>query len=222
MAKTLTEAHNLFLLNLYRLAVDFYQPRIEARTGIPLGNIRVYDYERWYAHALRDMNRGPYRWVRAKLQKLLFRKRFREVASQMKSTSAERGKKAMACFYRNAIYVSFNVDSRNHEEGLALAVVHELGHALWNHLAAKPIHRERLRVRPPDQERFSLFVEGFATYAERIWFLDVYPQSVKAIMPYLQHQPGTVYHRGMLKVKELVDQHGKEILLETPTRWRRL
>ena len=32
-----------FFLGIYRSAVDFYKPRIEKRTGIPLGDIAVWD-----------------------------------------------------------------------------------------------------------------------------------------------------------------------------------
>ena len=40
----LTESDNKFFLGLYRNAVNFYQPRIEKRTGMRLGPIDVRDY----------------------------------------------------------------------------------------------------------------------------------------------------------------------------------
>jgi hypothetical protein len=65
-----------------------------------------------------------------------------------------------------------------------------------------------------------MLVEGFATYAERIWFLDVYPESVRKFANDPSTTPPEIYYRGMKRVEELVAQHGSQILFEIPKRWR--
>ena len=127
----------------------------------------------------------------------------------------------MASYHRNAIYVSFSNGTRSHEFAIAFAVVHELSHALWERLADRPLF-PRPKGNKSDREKFKLLVEGYATYAERIWFVDMYPWSVRKFANHPRTKPPGIYYEGMKRVEELVEQNGREILLEIPKRWRDL
>jgi hypothetical protein len=102
-----------------------------------------------------------------------------------------------------------------HESYVASTVVHELSHALWERLGAQPL---TWQPRTELTEKYRLFVEGFATYAERIWFLDVYPPSVR---PFAKHAMDTagVHYKGLRRVQALVKEFGPEVLFEIPRKW---
>ena len=64
-----------------------------------------------------------------------------------------------------------------------------------------------------------LLVEGFATYAERIWFVDFYPESAREVVRDARADPASIHEKGLRRVRQLVDEHGPEILLEIPVWW---
>jgi hypothetical protein len=221
MSTQLTEADNQFFLGLYRQAVAFYQPKIEKRTGVSLGKIDVWDYRQLDQHFVSDLKRGKYPWLVGFVRATALRSRLRKVSEHLKATHANRARNCCASYYKSAIYVSFSVDIRRHVEGIALTAVHELSHALWEKHEGIPLHEKRSGTMA-DQEKFRLLVEGFATYAERIWFVDLYPQCVKETMPYVQYDKASIHFRGLQRVQELVNQSGPQVLLEIPKRWRSL
>ena len=104
---------------------------------------------------------------------------------------------------------------------VAAAVVHELSHAVWERVEGVPLSHRRAWTRRKRQE-CQLLSEGFATYAERVYFLDIYPQCVRAILRQSPPEKGSIYDRGLRRVEELVQQHGPEIFLEIPKRWQSL
>ncbi len=53
-------------------------------------------------------------------------------------------------------------------------------------------------------------------YAERVWFRDLYPVSMKNIIRSWPLKSGSVYLRGFRKIEKLVEQHGSQILLKIP------
>lgn len=65
-----------------------------------------------------------------------------------------------------------------------------------------------------------LLTEGFATYAARRWFLDLYPFATRKAMQQLQLNPETIHYKGFRKVQELVKEHGVGILMDIPKHWR--
>ncbi len=216
MSTPLTEAENEFFLGVYRSAVDYYQPRMEKRTGVRLGKISVWDHRQLDQHVMRDLKRRS-----GLLNRFLFRKRFRQISRNLKSEYAEAAHHCLARYYRSAIYVSFSVDVRCHEEGLAVAAVHELVHALWERLEKRPLDQIRSYGKAK-QEEFRLFVEGYATYAEYVWFSDLYPASVKRMLPHWRWDRASIHFRGLQRIQELVEQFGPQILLKIPKRWRSL
>jgi hypothetical protein len=79
-----------------------------------------------------------------------------------------------------------------------------------------------IRPRAKYLDDFHLFVEGFATYAERVWFLDLYPVQIRNWIKHARFDQNTIHYRGFLRVKELVERHGQEILPQIPRRWKAL
>jgi hypothetical protein len=215
----LTEADEQFFLGLYRCAVNEYQPKIERRTQISIGPILVRNYREIDQDFMQNLNRIEHSWI----NRLFFRSRIKTRLQQwrdyLKSTHQERAASCMASYHRNAIYVSFSKGTNGHEFGIAFGVVHELSHALWERLAGQPLF-PRPKGNRSELEKFKLLVEGYATYAERIWFLDVYPSSVRKFANDPRLKVRGVYAKGMKRVKELVEQHGPQILFEIPKRWR--
>jgi hypothetical protein len=216
----LREADSQFFLGLYRSAVDFYQPRIEKKTGIPLGNIRVCDFRQLDADRLINLAQQKPSW----LYRLFLGKKFAEMRTEvfrqkLESTRSARENACLACYYRRAFYVSFAHDIQHHEAGLAYATVHELSHALWETIEGLPLDEQRTGT-DFEREKFALLVEGFAMYAELSWFWDLYPHDVRMTIQPGPPMPGSLHDRGLQRVTELVDKFGQEILMEMPKRWR--
>ncbi len=183
MTTPLDEADSQFFLGLYRCAVELYQPKIEKRTGVSLGEIKVWHFKHADEHFLRDVQRRSWLRLLGPLAGVFLKGRLRRMSEQLKSTYTDRARGCMAQYYNGGIYVSFDVDIRSHQEGVACAVVHELSHALWDRLAALPMAMEPV-VTQKGRQKFQLFVEGYATYGERVWFLDFYPRDVREAMQY--------------------------------------
>jgi hypothetical protein len=206
------DAQHEFFLSIYRSAVDFYKPRIEKKTGVSLGDIAVWDYSRMPEFTFRGRLR---RWLASAVRQLP--NKWHAIFSPQASSATidEWASKCSAAYYKNGIYISF-ISGTVHEDAIAAVVVHELAHALWERLAAKP-----LTWRPKQEllEKYALFVEGFATYAERVWFLDLYPASVRPSVTRAYYDRKGLHYRGMRLIEQLVRKEGPHILLHIPKRW---
>jgi hypothetical protein len=210
---SLQDADRDFFLGVYRAAVDFYKPRIEKKTGVALGEISVWDYECLLQHQL-DFYAG--KWLIRTIRKYFFTRTYDLQMDSAKRWHEESATKCCAVYFRNGIYVSFGGDTV-HEEAIAVAVVHELSHALWERLAKWPLDVwPRARYR----DDYDLFVEGFATYAEREWFLDLYPLAIRESARRAYYDPNGIHHRGFLRIKDLVKRYGAEILPQIPRKWK--
>ncbi len=175
----LREADNRFLLGMYRNAVDFYQPRIEKKTGILLGHIRVCEFLQLDDDRLSNLAQRTSPWLfRLFLGKKFMEMRTKAFRDAFESTRSAREKDCLACYYRRAFYVSFAHDIRCHEAGFAFTTVHELSHALWETIEGLPLDEKRAGS-DSEREKFFLLVEGFAMYAEQHWFWDLFPASVR-------------------------------------------
>jgi hypothetical protein len=206
---SLGEPERAFFLGVYRSAVDFYQPRIEKKTGVLLGKIGIWDYSQLQLH-----EESSHRLIRA-LRRFLPRARREDPIAKNKAVYDEWASKCSASYYANGIYISFSSGTA-HEEAIAAVVVHELAHALWERLATKPLS---WMPRPKYREKYCLLVEGFATYAERVWFIDLYPVSVRHGIKQAQYDPKGIHYRGMRMVEALVQREGPQILFDIPKRW---
>ncbi len=177
----LRDAERDFFLGIYRRAVDFYKPRIEKRTGVRLGDIKVWDYDCILQHVMAEYRRETSFWRVGILRSFLLTRTPTQFGKSMDGNLRRSCAKCGASYYRNAIYISFS-GGTPHDEAVALLTVHELSHALWQKLAGEFLDRMRRAAKrrgSQEVEKYELFVEGFATYAERVWFLDFYPTNVR-------------------------------------------
>jgi hypothetical protein len=219
MSNPLAEAESEFFLGIYRCAVESYQPRIEERTGVSLGNLSVWHISDVDQHILRDMEKEAIAWPLRWLRRVFPDTRLQRASEYLKSTFMDRARRCMTCYYNGGIYVSFEGDSRSHEEGVAVAVVHELTHAIWDKLAPKATIKE-FNGKTLQRRRYQLLVEGYATYGEQVWFRDLYPPAVRDNLGHLRPSRNSVHYQGMLKIQELVERLGPAILLKLPAQWR--
>ena len=219
MSSVLTEAEKELVLGTYRRAVEFYQPKIEARTGVSLGEINVWDYDKLHEDLLHNWEQ-QFGFVR----RLLFRRHIRKLRQAWEKSSRVEAEQGTACFHNGSIYVSFCGDGLCLEpHHVAFAVVHELAHALWEKLEGG-VAVEVGRHAAPNDSKESLFVEGYATYAELIWFSNLYPDHVRSYLRYVleSYDEEGMHRLGMRKIQDLVEQSGNAILLEIPCRWKEL
>jgi hypothetical protein len=219
-----SDAEREFHLSIYRLAVDYYKPRIEKRAGVSLGEIAVWEHGQWPKHAMDEISRWSRFWLANFVWKLLFRNKLRRHLEALTSVEADEASQCIACYYQRAIYVSFGT-STPHEQAVATTVVHELSHALWEILQGKsfPAYGKSIRrFHAADVEKYKLLVEGFAVYCEQVWFLDLYPTYLRDSVQQWRLSPDTIHMRGFRQIERLVERHGLEILLEIPKRWREL
>ncbi len=209
------DADRNFFLGVYRAAVDYYKPRIEKKTGVALGDIAVWDYSCFQTHVLKQQCGS---WLLRAMRGLLFRRRIDRHAEAVRAVFDEWASKCSATYYRKGIYISFSSGTA-HEDAVAAVVVHELAHALWERIAVRP-----LTWRPKAQyvEKYALFVEGFATYAEKVWFLDLYPITVRSVVQKEQLDPRGVHYRGLRRIEEIVRQKGPQIVPQIPKKWQSL
>jgi hypothetical protein len=212
-----------FHLSIYRLAVDYYKPRIEKRTGVSLGDITVWEFANLPEHRMEEIGQQRSRCLPRALWRLLHRKRLRRYAEAFATFNVDTSRKHAACYFRHGIYVSFD-SGVQHDEQVAFTVVHELSHALWETLSAASLSELLWNkpLSPEEEENLKLFGEGFAMYCEQIWFLDLYPAYLRDCVKNRIRDPDTIYARGLRQVERLVEQHGTQFLLEIPKRWREL
>lgn len=214
---TLDQAEREFCLGLYRYAVARYQPIIEERAGVRLGPISVKNITGLHADTLRAMELQSRRAPLGFLRGPLFRLRKRALAESLRARLDQRPDKACACYFWNAIYVSFRDGTQVHEDYVARVVVHELAHALWERLGGK-FHSKVPQV----DQVLKLFVEGFATYVETVWFVGFYPAWLRTLTVQQAKWIGhgaDVHAQGLKVVQRLVKDEGTEILLCLPREW---
>jgi hypothetical protein len=206
-----------FHLGLYRFAVRRYQPIIEKRAGVQLGSIEVKDI----AELRNDIVATAEGRLHKGLIGLLCRWRARRVLPLIANRivgSIPPGSSAVYSF--RSIYVAFAWGMRIHEDRVIQITVHELAHRLWEKLGGRfpgiGWHRDT------QSRELKMAVEGFAEYADRIWFRDDYPPSLQKMLAADRLNEASVYTQGMRTVDEAVANFGPAILLRLPTQWKRL
>jgi hypothetical protein len=65
-------------------------------------------------------------------------------------------------------------------------------------------------------------IEGYAVYADRIWFRDSYPLWLRKRLPLERLNEESLHIKGMRAIERLVDKWGEEILLKIPREWQNL
>ncbi len=115
----------------------------------------------------------------------------------------------------NTIYVPFTFSTRfgtDFEERLAFAdisIVHEISHILWKRILDQPIFKTKTNT-----ER--MWGEGFANYCAEEYFQGFYPKGAHKCISFFSPK---MYQDGQKKVEKLVKKRGIESLLEVPKRW---
>lgn len=203
-----------FYLDLYRCAVRHYQPIIEKRTGVKLGEIAVKpisDLQGDIEARLRAANRFFGLVQSGGIE--------RRVARIAEATAGAVGLSA-ACFRFNSIYISFTLGTQFHENEIIQTTVHELAHCLWEKIAGRPprfFWRRKRRYR-----ELKIVGEGFAVYAERVWFRDVYPAWLRKKLELQQLEEANLYIKGLRVIERLVERYGQQVLVHVPARWKKL
>jgi hypothetical protein len=206
-----------FYIDLYRYAVRRYQPIIEKRTGIELGSIQVKSVSNLHDDVVATVER-----LRAgRLLSFLRRSRIKQEAK----SAADKAVGAMhpsiaAVYYGQSVYVNCTERRQCHEDLIAQCIVHELAHRLWERLQKRPVVFDPRR--PMRYKKFKMAGEGFATYAERIWFRDAYSMSLRRALVSERLDEASVYTLGLRAVENAVKKMGPEILLRIPNEWERL
>ena len=218
-AKEIRASDKKFLLAMYRLAVDYYQPKIENHTNTKLGKIRICDYPQLREHRIEKFIKSP---ALRSVQDFLFYGLhcLDFITGGLTKRCEKRAQMCLATYFENAIYVSISPGSENqHETWFAEIVVHELAHSLWYKLGG-PKCQERQRLSQRDKEKLQIFCEGYATFAQSVWFRDMYPLEERIEVGYRWWPENSVYEQGVRKIRQIVNEHGPDILLEIPSRWQ--
>ena len=206
-------------LDRVRDRVSHYQPRIEDRCNVRLGEMDVRDYKEKYGHLCRvvitdrEFSEGL---LADKIVDVLLWTSMQALRPALSPLHGQR----TGCFMNymdSTIYIPFNLRRRlfisleESEESINQGVVHELSHRLWEVLSGDNVTRDT----HGDLNR--LFVEGFASYCDSDYFSDFYPKGSKLI----EHND-ELYGCGRQKIKKLVERYGQGIVLEIPERWKEL
>lgn len=201
--------------------VRYYKPKIEEKTGVKLGDVKVRDNK----HFLSEV---PYRstyldaaknaWKQGRLPTK------RDVhASFLASSIGELIlfvpfgiynfiNDADFRYYDSTIYVPFNfsnrfmdIDFKKRIKRLDYGVVHELSHTLWEKILGEP---------GGQSGEGRKWFEGFATYCADEYFAEFYPSGTQKMTDLPK-----VYLEGKKKVEELIEAQGEQTLLKIPLKW---
>jgi hypothetical protein len=178
--------------------VSHYQPGLEERTGIKLGEVKVKDY----TQLALDQASKPGNLVLFPIFYLV----------------SNFDKKNISMSYNtNTVYVNFNryvnfmLLTQNRVDFQDRHVVHELSHGLWEKLRGSEEYHPAERV----------WNEGFATYCADEYFRDLMP-GIFNLDDYRSIKRNSVYDKGFKKVSEAVKRYGVGIILDIPKKFKEL
>jgi hypothetical protein len=218
---------------------DFYQPKIEAKTGVPLGKVyvlpmdlilanQIYEvlWKLKHTNELKDYENLKERSLLGKLEEAYINTAVPLVAMPivglfgaiMYGLFKIQDQAIYGGMVEDCLRVSYGIETRmglfrekrfNTTSFVDGMVVHELSHKLWD-----VIEGEKQKTR-----KFNRCLnEGFATYCHEEYFRDLYPTKEMANAINVPE----LYLRGKNKIKKIVAKYGQEILLEIPNRWPEL
>jgi hypothetical protein len=218
-------------LNQVREKVNYYQPMIEQKCGVSLGDVKVKDNKKWLSDTVYgDAPRlaVEYAWNNGRTPTELDYNLFFIIASVGEAVMLPPlclfNSLLGADFRHNndTIYVPFNYMNRfmdfnfkRRTRDMDYGVVHELSHGLWDKLSRNELFEERGNLKEFGEKR--KWFEGFATYCAEDYFAEFYPESTKT-----DYNTPKLYKEGKEKIKEAVDKYGEEIILKIPRVWREL
>ena len=213
-------------LQKVREKVDYYQPKIEERCNISIGDVKVKDNCEWNNDVLYGV--GGIAWkhsIESAWKKGRVPNKFDFILHYSVAGLTELLLKFPIFMYNtfvgaemrhhnHTIYVPFyyvnrltDFLSKSRIRYLDYFVVHELSHSVWDELSGG--------------QEYPLFergwIEGFTTYCADIHFADLYPEGMKK---FSDSDLPKLYVNGRKKIEELVNKYGNEIVLEIPSRWK--
>jgi hypothetical protein len=212
-------------LNKVRALVSYYQPLIEERTNVNLGNIGVSDKSELSEDIIRTITLRDFSKQEILTQKLsippqiTYLPKYLGLCSITPIANWVLNRKAYMAYRDSTLYVDVKSKLRDYLQDTSIAyeddqpVIHELSHALWEKL--NPNFRED---EEKNFQRLVVWNEGFATYCAFRYFADVLPKKLK----FTELRVGTVYYEGFKKIENVLKREGPEIFLEIPKRWREL
>lgn len=216
----LSALERAFCLDLYRYAVQRYQPIIESRTGASLGQVIVKDIVQLRADKMAEIETAiGHGWI-GLLKRLTKSDRIAAQRAAVDRSVSQIHPRFGAVYHCNTIYISFLLGTERHETCVARTTVHELAHCLWEKLGGN-FDRTREATAGAVVVQDTV-VEGYATYAERIWFRDAYPRWLRTRFDYERLDETDLYIRGLRLIQRWVKRWGEGILLEIPTSWPQL
>ncbi len=213
-----------FLFGEMGKLVQLYQPAIEQRAEVSLGNVEIRDMQ-----DLQEDDRA-YRWSRGVVEGRASRLAVEagmdtttlEILAMAKFKRGELVRRLKNFFYRvttpdlmvysyGGIYVNLaQKGAFNHPETWHPAVVHELSHRLWEVISGR-WHNE--------SDREHEWNEGFATFCQTQEFASLYPAGTDANGTLRKLGIGNVYYNWLNNVLDAVRVGGYN-LFEIPKRWK--
>ena len=210
-------------LDKVREKVKFYVPKMEEFSRVDLGKIEVKDYKHCIDDVFQENLDASLKEIASRAgHKLSEFEQF--VASSPNKTAKYIAKPCVWTlvnliglemkYHNSAIYVPFgylnrfgDVDFKVREKKLDQVVVHELSHHFWYKLGGE--------IPKGFDRNWRFWNEGFATYCANRYFAEIYPKEIK-----IRECESTNYRKGRIKIEQLVDRYGKQIVLEVPRLWK--
>ena len=213
---------------------DFYQPLIEDKTGVKLGNVFVLPnrlavkqdiYEMYTQLSDLELNKAlaktksptekrisnvllPFLAIPPAMIIGSIMLYHGERTEQKVSLSTKDGCIRVPLGYRKKQMLF--CEKIGSPSTLDELVVHELSHILWDKLE----NNNKLQKLPSLE-----ITEGFATYCQESFFADLYPKDYQLNTVEFG---SPVYDSGKKKIEELVAKYGENVLLKIPNNWQRL
>lgn len=212
----LTHSQKENYLKIILSKVSYYQPLIESRTNVKLGDIGIREFKF-------SVDDQYYEWHQRNNLSHILMKPFYELKRMYagdQTILATSPKNSI----NNILYVPFGDATKSkiysqriagpNNLGIDESVVHELSHILFRRLEGR---RMKKRCKKELCESCAEWNEGFATYCEKVFFSDIYPTGY-IINQNLSEKPD-IYQKGMNKIEKIIGIKGKSALLEIPKRW---
>ena len=203
--------------------LDFYQPKIEERTGVSLGKIEIRDRKDLCKDAIRDhvieavFTEGPL--ISPIPPEIAILAPYELIINPIaKILSGLSGLTTLMNYNNHGIYINFNLGRKidlfwfNKRQIEDVGIVHELCHELWKRLEKQPYKSQE-----GSMTEYRIWNEGFATYCSEVAFRQIYPRGIS----YNPSYEG-IYLKGLNLVRDLVAKQGPEVLMKIPTNWKSL
>ncbi len=188
---------------------DFYQPKIEEKTGVNLKDVEVKRYSRRIDDVYYDQINEILNKMKSHNYSLEIMKSPTEIFN-IKRFFSEKNPNSLNAFnlafiigfpffktivelqnqlhsgavYSNSsIYIptgwSHRVAHYVFKEPWDSVMIHELSHCLWDKISNTNCHNELVERKGKDEEIFKEWAEGFASYCEHNYFFDLYKDKIK-------------------------------------------